>query len=230
MKRYLLLIVLFVSGFSWSQDLKTILAKVNAAYSGKNVSYDTRYELFKGHKSNEVHSFYQGKVVSSKGNTYQKVDKTEFVYTESFSVKINADEKALVVLPGQQNIRPELDLEVALRDCAESKVIDKGSFYRIILTMKAGSALQCSVIKLEIDKKKFTLNQIDIYYSFFQDFSATFSQTDMEQPHMRIKFSNVNLDASPKERLFLQKTYYSDEGSSLKPTGSYATYRLYDNR
>ena len=230
MKALVLFIGLMLTGISWSQDVNTILTKVNTSYSNKNVSYSTRYELFKGHQSTNLHSFYVGEVVSHNGSVYQKIDKTEFVYTENFSVKINSDEKALVVLPGREKVSPELDLELALSDCASSKVIDKGSFYRIVLTMKPESSLQCSEIKLEVNKDNFTLNQIDIYYSFLQDFSTVFSQQDLNQPHMRIKFSNVNLEASGKDKLFSQTTYYSLNNGGLIPAGNYAAYTLHDNR
>lgn len=230
MKSILLFVVLALTVSAWSQDVHSVLTKVNETYSDKNVSYSTKYELFKGHKSNAVYSSYLGEVLSYASNVYQKIDKTEFIYTENFSVKINSQDKDLVVLAGKNNVNPELDLELALKECSSSKLEDKGSFYRIILSMKPESSLQCSVIKLEINKTNFTLNQIDIYYSFLQDFSAVYTQKDLNQPHMRIKFSNMNLDAISKAGLFSESSYYSVDENTIEPSGTYASYTLHDNR
>jgi len=230
MKGILLFIGLFCFASAWTQDVKSVLTKVNATYANKNVSYSTKYELYKGHKATKIHSFYTGEVVSQDGNIYQKIDKTEFIYTEKFSVKINSDEKALVVLAGQKNISPELNLELALKECSSSELVDKGSYYSIVMIMKPASSLQCSVIQLRVDKESFTLQQIDVYYSFLQDFSAVYTQQDLNQPHMKIKFTNMNLNASAKTGLFSQSSYYSIDNSVLKAIGKYATYILHDNR
>jgi hypothetical protein len=203
---------------------------VNATYTDKNVSYSTKYELYKGHKATKIHSFYTGEVLSQDGNVYQKIDKTEFIYTEDFSVKINSGEKALVVLAGQTNINPELNLELALKECSSSKLVDKGSYYSIEMTMNPMSSLQCSVIQLRVDKANFTLQQIDVYYSFLQDFSVVYTEQDLNQPHMKIKFTNMNLNASTKTGLFSQSSYYSIDNRTLKAIGKYATYTLHDNR
>lgn len=230
MKAIIIFIGLACFGTTFAQDVNSLLTKVHDAYNGKNVQYTTLYELFKGHKSNEVHSSYSGEVVSFNGDVYQKIDKTEAVYTKDFTLKINLEDHEMMISPGQKMESTELDLDLTLKDCSSSEVIDKGSFYRIVFRIKATSSLQCSVIKLEIEKSNFTIKQIDIYYSFLQDFSENFSTQDMQQPHLRIKFSNVNLNASTKPGLFSQTTYYSIVNSIPKATGKYASYTVYDNR
>lgn len=230
MKIYLLVISFFFVGLTWSQDVNSILTKVNAAYSNKNVSYLTRYELFKGHKATKVHSFYTGEVLSYEGNIYQKIDKTEFVYTDGFSVKINSEEKVIVVSNGQTNVSRELDLDVAMKECLSSKIIDKGNYYSIEMSMKPESSIQCSVIQLRVDKVNYTLQQIDIYYSFLQDFSEIYSQQDLHQPHMKIKFTNMNVKASNKPILFSESSYFSLKNNVLVAVGNYKTYTLHDNR
>jgi hypothetical protein len=86
------------------------------------------------------------------------------------------------------------------------------------------------MISVDVEKTKFVLKQIDIYYSFLQDFSQTLGKQDLKQPHLRIKFSNVNLNGSAKSELFSQATYFSIVNSELKAADKYASYTIYDNR
>jgi hypothetical protein len=198
--------------------------------SADKLEYNTVYELYKGHKSTEVHSSYNGFMYRSGSQTYQKIDNTEMINGSGFFLQISHDEKALVLELEQTMTQAEIDVSQALNQCKESSVEDKGTYYRVKMVFNTVSESPFSVAYLRIDKTKFTLLQIDLYYSIHQDFSTDFSTTDLAQSHLKIKFSKISTSPKNKEDLFDLGKYLKNKNNILSPTGSCEAYDLIDNR
>lgn len=203
---------------------------MQAKYADQNISFTSVYELYKGHKSTEVHSSYEGTTYSYGGETHQKVGDAEFVYAKDYFLKVNHDEKAIALSNGQASMHSNVDLDEALKECSSSKVIEKGDNYIIVFRFRPTSSVTCSVIKVRISKKDYVLNQMDLYYSYQEDFSTDFRVQDNHQPHLRIAFSSTNFAPKEQKGRFALSKYLIAENSILVPAGNCQGYELIDYR
>jgi len=232
MMRYISLflgILLPLIGFG--QSVEEVMSKMAANYaSTSHIEYKMTYELFKGHKSTEVNASYNGYCYKYKSNLYQKIDNTEFVYTPKMCVKTNLEEKAMIISPGKSEILlGEINLDQTLKLCKEKKIEIGEKYYVVTLIIKNQSQLPVSVIKLKIEKKKYQVIQMDIYYTDEIDFSQDYTKTDFHLPHMKIKFNEIILNPKSKEALFDLEKYLSKSNSGkYTPNGLYKEFELTD--
>lgn len=226
----LLVISVFLSFSVKAVDLNTVMEKVKAVYSQKNMSYTTKYSLYKGHKSTTVHSSYEGEIYAYNSLLYQKIGKSEFLYGSDYFLHISHEEKAMVLGEPQKTMQQQVDLSQVLAECKNSEIIDKGDYYKIAFFMKTTSGIPCSVVKIRVDKKNYTLLRMDLYYSYFEDYSEEFGEVDMHQPHIKIEFGKVNFNPSERKELFELSQYLTQSNSVYTPTGTCKGYELIDQR
>src|SRR5690606_611772 len=160
----LYILIIFTANCSLGQDVNEILKKLKVKYSlVDRIEYETRYELFRGHKTNEVHTAYDGYVYRNKNQMYQKIHKTEIVYGADYSLKINAEEKLMALGLKQTSLDLEVDLNECLKQCKSKSAKEFEDYYSVTLTFKDDSPIPLGVAKMRINKKDFTLLQLDLY-------------------------------------------------------------------
>jgi len=231
MKSACLFILLFVCQYAVALEAKDVIAKMQKVYNKEaHLEYDCTYELFKGHKSNTVETSYKGFVYRNKTNVYQKIDQTEFVYASDFFLQINHEEKAVVLGLAQRTVNLDVDMNTALKECSKLEMELKDGYYSITMLIKHTSSLPFSVVKLRIDKDKYFLERLDLYYSSVQDFSEDSKTIDEAQPHLRISFKEPKLNPKTKNSYFTLSTYFKTEDKRLTPVGIITGYELIDNR
>jgi ATP-dependent Zn protease len=98
------------------------------------------------------------------------------------------------------------------------------------LTQFNEHTLPFSVVFLRINISTYYIEQLDIYYSYMQDFSTEMNKKDEALPHLKIKFTNINTKPKAKSSLVSLVTYLKTQNNLLKPTGSCIGYELIDNR
>lgn len=229
MMRLLLITFVLMSYSAFGADVKEVLEKVQQAYSTR-VSYKSVYKLYKTHKSRDVHSSYNGEVYGDDGLLYQKIKNTEFVYAKDFFIKVSHEERAMVLDMAQQSAQMEANLNKALEQCSSSDIIEQDDYYTLIFRFKPTSTMPCSILKLRVDKKKYILQRMDIYYSYMQDFSTDYRTKDLSMPHLRVEFKETNLKPKAREGIFEMATYLKSNKSMLTPVGKCTGYELIDNR
>lgn len=215
----------------FSMNAKELISKMQKIYNDKaHIEYSCTYELFKGHKSDVVEESYKGFFYRNKSNVYQKIDETEFVYAPEFFLQISHSEKMISLAQPQKMMNTPVDLDLALKFCSKTEVEEKDGYYGITLTIKNDSDLPFSVVKMRIDKKKFFLERLDIYYSETLDFSQEYNKNDPARPHLKIVFSEPK--QNPKGLNYFELDRYFSKSSSgiLKLTEKYTGYTLIDNR
>lgn len=223
--------VLFIASYSFGGQVEDIIKKMRSNFlEVKALEYSSTYELFKGHKSTSVHTSYQGYFYRDEKHVYQKIKNTEFVYGSDFFLKISHDQKALSLDLAQENINREIDLSTIFNFCIEKTAVEKEKYYSITLKYKHGSPTPFGVVKMRIDKKSFQILQLDLYYRNSQNFSDSFRQTDMAQPHLRILFGEIKMVEKPRKELFEYSNYIGKKADMLYPTGECKGYELIDNR
>lgn len=229
-----LILILFLAGTglkATASDAKDVILKMQAVY-GKDVrmEYNATYELFKGHKSNTVENTYKGYVYRDKSSTYQKINETEFVYASDYFLKVNHEQKAMVLERAQKNINLDIDLDKSLKECSNVSMELVGNYYQVTLIFKPGSSSPFSVVKLRIDQKSYHLLQLDLYYTAQIDFSEDSRKPDYNQSHLKIKFTDIKINPKAKSQLFSLASYVKTSNNLMSPTGKCEGYQLTDNR
>ena len=230
MRKFIIFFFLIFSFVSKAESIESVLKKVQAVYSSNKMSYKMVYSLYKGHQSNIVHSSYQGELKMKNGQVYQKIKNTEFIYGNEFFLKINSEEKVIVLSKANSSFKSDVNIELPLKECISNVLKDMGSYYSITLKLNPISSVPCSVIKMRVDKKKYTILRMDFYYSSLQDFSTSYNETDMHQPHLKVEFSDINLSPVINSKFFELSSYIEIDKTILKPTGVYSPFELLDNR
>jgi hypothetical protein len=229
MRCSLILFLLFASS-CYGADVTSVLKKVQEVYGSGNMSYSTKYSLFKGHKSTVVHTSYEGEVYSYNKEIYQKIGPSEFIYGSDYFLHVSHEEKAMILGSAQQTMQQEVDLSQVLNECKSSELVEQGEYYKLTFRMKQMSGVPCSVILVYVNKKDYTLHRMDLYYNYFEDYSEEFGEKDMHQPHLKIEFTSMNLKPKERKDLFVRSNYLKEQNSALTPTGACLGYELIDQR
>lgn len=231
MKTISILFCLLFSFASQAIEVEELIRQVKETYQkAPKIEYTSKYELFKGHYSEQVHTSYDGYIYRDGKQVYQKIKQTEFIYGADFFLQINHEEKAIALDLAQQNISREVELDEVLKNCKEQKVEEKETYYLVTLVYNAIAETPFSSVKIKIDKRSKHLLQLDLYYTINQDFSTDFKSPDLAQPHLRISLSNINMHPKKKEELLAFSSYLKTTDNLLKPTAQCNGYELIDNR
>lgn len=212
-------------------DAKEIIQKMNDKYASlKSYSLETQYELFKGSASDVVEEFYTGLIYKSREGFYQKIQQASFVYAPDFFLKVNSDENSMLLTERQDFTLSPVDFSLAARECKEITAEEKDDHYIVSLYFSNVSAVPLSVLRLQIHKKTFLLDRMDLYYSILQDFSKNREIQELEQPHLRVSFSNFDHKPKEKTEYFKLESYLQKQDNKYVPVGMYANYHITDNR
>jgi outer membrane lipoprotein-sorting protein len=231
MKQLLFLLILLLANSSFGMSVTELIRKMQQVYSDKSTfEYHCTYELFKGHKSDVVEESYKGYVYRDKSEVYQKIDETEFVYANAFFLQISNSEKMISLGQPQKLINTNVDLNSALKNCSKTQLEEKDGYYAVTLIIKNSSDLPFSVIKMRIDKKKYYLERLDIYYSDLTDFSDEFNKKDEEKSHLKITFDAPKFNPKQVNYFVLDKYLTRSNSGTLSLIDKYSTYQLIDNR
>lgn len=231
MSKFFFFSLLLFYSFSFGQKVETVLGKMKEKYRELNtISYSTVYELYKGHKSNEVEDAYSGVVFKNTKGIYQKIKETEFIYGDDFSIRLDHEHNSIELGLATKVISGEVDMDLALKECYEKTMEDKGEYYSLTLKLRSTSSVPLSVLKIRIEKESYLIVQMDLYYSDNIDFSTNRSKKDLHQPHLKIKFFNHSFSNSALEKKLLFENYFKTNNNIITPVTEYKRYRFIDNR
>ncbi len=232
MKQLFLFLIALSTHSLFGMEVPELIHKMQQVYSDKaTFEYHCTYELFKGHKSDEVVESYKGYVYRNKLEVYQKIDETEFVYAKDFFIQISNSEKLISLAQPQKLINTNVDLNLALKNCSKTQLEEKDGYYSVTLVIKNSSDLPFSVIKMRIDKKKYYLERLDIYYSDLIDFSNESNKKEEDRSHLKITFDAPKFNPTKSVNNFTLDKYITRSSSGiLSLIDKYSTYQLIDNR
>lgn len=213
-------------------DGKEILKKMTSVYhSLETYELYSKYDLFKGSKSSTVEESYQGYICKNGDKVYQKIDHTEFIITPTFCLKISNDEKIVELSRGQAYINQEIDFQKTIKECKELTVEEKDKMYYITLIIKNSSQVPFSTVKVKVNKSNYRIAQLDLFYTDMQDFSKDPKKKDLNQPHLRILYSDFSKKIEKvSNTVFNYETYFKTVNTMIVPIGLIKDYELIDNR
>jgi hypothetical protein len=231
MKTLVTLFVFFNVSIVGAMEAKAILEKMQAVYAkSKTYEYKSQFSLYKGHKSTEEVSFYEGYTYRNEGGVYQKIDDVEFVYGVDFSLRIENKSKSFELLNATNVNEFPVNLDIALKNCYEIKSEQKEGYYSVTLLIKKNSDVPLSVLKMRIDDQSFHIQQLDLYFSTSQDFSESVNKTDFHSPHLKIKIIDFSTKSKNNKEILKQDHYIKYNGSSYVLKDTYQGYHFTNNQ
>lgn len=218
---------IFVSG----QTASDVLAGVSKQYeSAKPIQFNTQYNLFKDSKSTVVHQTYMGTFQKNSTNEiYMKIDKTEFLNTSKYSIKVSHNERAMIVANKQEFATGDFDINKLLVYCTIGSFKDYKVYWEIVLINRQYSNLDYSKIVLNINKN-YTIRKQIFYYNTQLNFSNDYRKQDFSSPRLEIEYSNHNnKEVSPS--IFNSNSFFTvSKANKILPSIKYQNYQVDDNR
>lgn len=211
----------------YSMDAKEIIKKMQNVYkTTKTYEYNSVYTLYKGPKGIDAITSYEGLVYRNTEGLYQKIEDTEFVYGKNFFLRITKEEKTMELFQAQNMEEFNVNLDLALTFCSEVKAEKKDGYYEVVLLIKKNTSMPISVLKMRIDDASYNIEQLDLYFNYWEDFSEDVGVKDMHQPHLQIKFSGFTKSPKTDKNIVKLEKYLIKSGSIYKLTDSYKQYQF----
>lgn len=231
----LILFVFFHSKSIFSQDEKKvneILSKSESVYKvNKNLSLSLNYKLYTTYSSNVVSEGYNGRLLIQNESTYIKIHNTEFLQNPAISLKINHDQKMMIVfnMPEKNIELNPTNLTSLLKSFKTRKVIDKGNYW--VCTLQTGKYTQMiyGKVELHINKKTHKITKQILYFLEKAMYKDSKGNEKYDYPRLEIVISDIEVSESEKKSAFDIKTYITKEGNKILPSKKYSNYTLHKN-
>lgn len=231
MKIKFIIVILFISTFlGHSQTAEEVLKRVNNEYASTNyLQFETKYNLYKNKSEKNVYESYIGQFKKNEKNEiYQKIDKTEFFWNNSYCLRIIHPDKLMTLTQSQPVAFGDIDIKDLLDYCKIKSFVDKKSYWELTLESKPLSGLSYSKIIVHINKKYFIQKQL-FYYSSGINFSKDYRNQDINYPVLEIIYSKHNRNKI-ESKYFDVSQYLSVSKNNIKPTPQFSNYKFEDHR
>lgn len=228
--------ILFIISFLfWSIDsnsqnkVKEILTKVENTYNSNNeLSLNLDYKLYNSYSSKIVSESYKGLVVKNNKNTYLKIYNTEFLQTSTRSIKVNHDQKMMLVFNKSQmdsNMNP-MNLSNLLKNYKTQNLIDKGDYW--ICSLQTGKYTQMMYGKIEIyvHKKTYQVEKQVFYILEKAAYKDSKGNEKFDFPRLEISFKKAVLNESVKKEIFSLNNYIQISNGKIIPSKKYSNYTI----
>jgi len=228
----IMVLQLFIStAVAQKNDKQLFLKYINAAKNHylptDSFEIDLQYNIYQEHTDTKPEEQYKGKIVVNKGDLYNKLHQTETIQFKDIQVKINHDEKAMLIskVSIQENI-DILNFEKFIDVFDKVRVTEINSSIKCELIAPKITQLPYQRIELFFNKKDYTINKQVLY--FFQKVNYTTNDTEKTStPKMEIVFIKKGKisDAS----VLSQKKYVSIVNNKIQVAKAFKAYTIHHN-
>ncbi|MBX2828552.1 MAG: hypothetical protein KTR22_10320 [Flavobacteriaceae bacterium] len=190
----------------------------------------TEYKMMRGLDNPKVYEHYTGKLVQNGSKIYQQLGAMEFVQSDSFYVKLNHDDKEILIGTLKDTNSPQLsdfDLEAILEHFENGKLIKNGKYFKIELKGKADNPLQMAKLDLYVDKESYLLRKQSMIFSRVTDFSIYEegpATQDLDAARLEISYSDYNSNVD--SNLFAQERYFQHLGDDIVLGEEFSDFEL----
>ncbi|MES2812045.1 MAG: hypothetical protein V4670_06205 [Bacteroidota bacterium] len=219
------------STIAYGQKVNEVLQKMNERFiAPKPLRFDTKYILYKDHKTKSVQQSYTGLFVKNNQNeVYLKIDKTEFINTKKVSLKINHGEKAMLISNKVEFSTGTFDVNKLIAYCTISSFKDYKTYWEIILTPKEYSGLNYTQIVLNIGKNYLLQKQVFFYNTGF-NFSKDYRKQALDYPRLEIMYSGYNKKVTELSKINTNVFFTISQTNKVQATDKYKNYEVADKR
>ncbi len=225
------LIVLFGTIQVQAQSFEEILeATLQKTKSLDSYEVTTEYKMYRGLDDPKVYEGYKGKLIQNGTRLYQQLGAMEYVQSDSFYVKLNHDDKEILIGNLEEAQTPQLsnfDLASILGHFEKDKLSSEGNYHKIELIGKDRNPLQIAKLDLYIDKESMLLMKQSMIFSRLNDFSVYEnkpSPQDLDVARLEITYSNYS-DTIDDEKL-TQERYFAQHGETVVLSKEFSDFEL----
>jgi hypothetical protein len=221
------------SGLHAQQEKMTamqVLKKATEVYNRQEyLSYNSKYALYLDYTSKKAYEQYNGIVLKKNNVNYFKIKNTEFVAFKDFGVKINHDEKAIVIENGSSNEIQEspLSLENYLKGFDSKLILTNPTYFICELTPPKISQIMMSKVVLYIKKSDYSIVKQSLYFIEKMENKDTKGKTIYTAPRLEISFNPRNKDSKNDDLLVNKVNYFTVKSNQIIVSKRLSAYQLF---
>ncbi|PHS08258.1 MAG: hypothetical protein COA88_07180 [Kordia sp.] len=238
MKKQILGLIALCSTFIISaQDFKTEFNTYLAAKKvEKNHQVNINYNLYKGIKGTKSYESYSGVQAKLGSVIYQKVATTEYILGKDFVVKLNHDEKAMMVGYSSKSLQTDitqLDVESLRPYFKETLVVDHGNYLSFDLSFGNVQNIPVSKVILEVSKKDYSLKKQIVYYNMLSDFSVYDTEkkdkrkAELNMARLEISYTGYKNKIDLDKSVFVKETYFIYQNNTIETAKQFKDFELF---
>ena len=229
---YSLLFLLF-SVLANSQEQKLTAQQIirNASKAFNEAPYITNnsnYNLYENYNSKKVYRNYTGIVLKKNNINYFKIKNTEFVSFKNIGIKINHDQKAIVI-EKQKKSTDESPLSLTnYLEAYNAKLIetDKNN-YICELTPNKITQVMLSKIVIHIRKKDYHIVKQILFFVEKMETKNAKGKSIYSTPRLEITFTPRQKNEKRDNILISKENYFTEKGNELVLSNKFSTYQLF---
>lgn len=221
----------FVALYSQQEKITAVgvIKKAADIYNKQEyVSNNSKYTLYLDFTSDKIYEQYTGVVLKKNNVNYFKIKNTEFVSFGTYGVKINNDQKAIVIEKQAKEVHDSpLSLTNYLKGL-DSKLIqgDKDYFICELTPSKISQVMLAKVI-IQIRKKDYSIVKQTLFFVDKMESKNAKGKTIYSIPRLEIVFSSREKNIKKDDVLLSKENYFTQNGNQIILSKRLATYQLF---
>ena len=229
-KLTLLILCLLVNVLS-AQEVDDILKKyMEVTRSVTALQSDINYAMYKNENGTKAYESYNGIQIRQEETFYQQLDKMEYIQGKDFVVKLNKDQKIMMVEYSSEPILRGVDqvaTDKMLGYFNDKKLKDSQTHWEIELSSQEPELSEISKIILHIDKNTYRLSKQILFFDIVSDFAIYENkpEPDMGIPRLEITYSNY-LDTIKNSKVLEQDRYFTYNDSKINAAAEFKGFEV----
>lgn len=219
----------FAHGKQQKLSATQILNKTIEAYKSKSdLSYNSNYSLFKDYKTKIAYEQYYGVVLRKKGVNYVKIKNTEFVSFSDYGLKINHDQKAVLMEKGKTEPKESpMSIEAYTKDFTAKLLPSDGNYYICELSPPKVSQIMLHKVLLYINKTDYSISKQVLYLVEQIETVGTKGKTEYSVPRLEISYSKREKNEARDNALLTKANYFTQKGGQIVLSKKISKYKLF---
>lgn len=225
-KNLIFLFLISVFQLSFAESGVAFLERVRANYDDLNsLSIEMKYDLYKGHKGNQLTESYTSFYGRSGKDSYRKIGSVEFINNDDYAIQVNHQDKMILVSDPSKNELFDPSLEDALRFCSSVNIESNSTGQLIHLIIKQKVDLPFSRLEIQVDKKLF-VTSIVFYYSTQMNFSGNYQNPQMDFPRLEVTYENLSRKWKDTDQKLESSGYLKIQDRNILPADLLSGYNV----
>ncbi len=230
LNQYILLMCVLLSWNASADNGQDYLELVRNNYLNlKSASVQLDYTLYKGYTNDSVVQAYSSQYRKVNGNTYRQIGGTELINSGDVSLKIDHNQKTMIVSDYTSINYLDFDIEQTLAYCKTVKVTPLGKKNKVVMILKDQSDIPFNKIELELDKNLW-ISEITMYYSNQINFATSYFDQELDFPKLVVSYHQIDRKWKDKEGILQLENYIISQKNNLQPAQPLQDYQLIDIR
>ncbi|WP_040254149.1 hypothetical protein [Psychroserpens mesophilus] len=223
--------VLVISFSCYSQNLDSIINLAKAQYDKvSNFKKTLRYTVYTDSISEVKKEELNGELIKSGQNYYFKLKETEFLFSKTFSLKVNHIQKAMIFSKEQNNFETSLNEQVPflalIKNFNSNKVIDMTNSWKCVLSDPRNISPYSKIIFF-ISKNNYAVTKQVYFFSSSMEKKLNPEMENTKNERFEIVETNFQKDPKIDESLFNLEKYIQVKNNNYVPSEPLKTYKVF---